>query len=290
MRNAQRIQQAYKPNKLVRPFVKWVGGKRQLMGDIKQLLPKKKYATYYEPFVGGGAVLWNQQPSDAVISDYNFELINLYCVIKTDPDALINALEKHKNDEDYFYEIRQQDRTPDYAKLSNIKRAARIIFLNKTCFNGLYRVNNSGEFNAPYGRYVNPNIVDKITIMAVSNYLNKNNVKILEGDFQAAVTEAKAGDFVYFDPPYDPVSNSASFTGYTKGGFDRGEQQRLKDVCDHLNSKRVKFMLSNSATEFIQELYDENDYNITFIRAKRAINSNGNDRGEVAEVLIRNYV
>lgn len=276
----------------MRPFVKWVGGKRQLMSDIERLLPKKKYVTYYEPFVGGGAVLWNQQPRDAVISDYNFELINLYCVIKTNPDALIKVLEKHKNknDEDYFYAVRQLDRAPDYSELSNIERAARIIYLNKTCFNGLYRVNNSGEFNAPYGRYTNPNIVDKITIKAVSNYLNKNNVQILEGDFQSAVTEAKSGDFVYFDPPYDPVSSSASFTGYTKGGFDREEQQRLKDVCDHLNSKGVKFLLSNSATIFIQDLYDEDDYNITFIRAKRAINSNGNDRGEVAEVLIRNYV
>jgi len=280
-------QNIYQKNKLVRPFLKWVGGKRQLMSDIKGVIPQQ-VSTYYEPFVGGGAVLFNLQHSQAVISDCNAELINVYRVIKNKPEELILDLAKHKNTSDYFYEMRQKDREPEvYAIMSDVEKASRIIFLNKTCFNGLYRVNNSGEFNSPFGRYTNPKFEDKTTIRAVSKYLNQNDVLILNGDFQSAVTEAEKGDFVYFDPPYDPVSSSASFTGYAKGGFDRSEQERLKEVCDHLNSRGVKFLVSNSATKFIKELYS--NYPIGIVRAKRAINSNGSDRGEVAEVLIRNY-
>ena len=279
--------EVYRQSALVKPVIKWVGGKRQLISDIKRNMPKT-VNKYFEPFFGGGAVLFNFQFRNAAISDNNAELINLYRVIKDKPEALLNDLSTHLNEEEYFYKIRSIDRNADeWAKQSDVQRASRFIFLNKTCFNGLYRVNNSGEFNAPFGRYKNPRIRDHVTINSVSKYLNACEVNILHGDYQSAVTDAVAGDFVYFDPPYDPVSPSSNFTGYTSGGFDRTEQIRLKDVCDHLHKRGVNFLLSNSSTDFIYELYAQ--YKIDVIRARRAINSNGSDRGEVAEVLVRNY-
>lgn len=277
-------------NLLVKPVVKWVGGKRQLMSDIKRHLPEN-FNSYYEPFIGGGAVLFNIQPSKAFISDTNAELINLYRVIRDTPQELLKDLQTHLNEEEYFYDLRSKDRNEDiWNRMTEIQRASRLIFLNKTCFNGLYRVNNSGEFNAPFGRYKNPRIADDVTINAVSKYFNSSDTKILHGDYQAAVTTAQKGDFVYFDPPYDPVSQSANFTGYTSGGFDRTEQTRLKEVCDHLTKKNVHILVSNSATDFIKTLYSSNKYKVSEIKARRAINSNGKDRGEVAEVLISNNV
>ena len=252
-----------KKNKLVAPVVKWVGGKRQLLPEIKKYSPKK-FNTYFEPFVGGGAVLFELQPKQAVINDINKELINLYSVIQN------NVEEPQK-----------------YNKLTGIDRAARILYLNKTCYNGLYRVNSMGEFNSPFGSYKNPNIVNEITLRAVHKYFNESNIKFLNGDFEKTVKNAKRDDFVYFDPPYAPISKTSNFTGYNESGFGENEQIRLKELCDTLNKKGVKFLLSNSDCEFIRELYK--DYNIVTIKAKRAINSNGNDRGAVSEVLIRNY-
>lgn len=278
-----------KKNKIVlaAPVLKWVGGKRQLMNEIVKLLPKT-YTTYYEPFIGGGAVLFELQPNKAVINDVNGELINLYNVIKYDVELLIEDLRKHENTPEYFYEIRERDRDRnEYEKLSEVEKASRIVYLNKTCFNGLFRVNKAGEFNSPFGKYKNPNIVDEVTLRAVSKYFNKADIKILNGDFESSLKGIRKGSFVYLDPPYDPVSNSANFTGYDKGGFNRDEQIRLKKLCDKLNKRGVKFLLSNSATEFIKDLYK--DYDITVVKAKRAINSNGNARGEVDEVLVRNY-
>lgn len=274
-------------NKLVAPFVKWVGGKRQLLSEIEKYLPSK-FSTYYEPFIGGGALLFHLQPKNAIINDSNAELINLYTVIKENPLALIEDLRKHKNEADYFYEVRSLDRNRDkFSTLTNVERASRIIFLNKTCYNGLFRVNSAGEFNTPFGRYKNPNIVNEITIKAVSLYLNKANISIMNGDFEQALQNVSKGDFVYLDPPYDPLSNSSSFTGYTQGGFDRTEQERLKDVCDQLNAKKAKFLLSNSYTNLILNLYQ--DYNINEIKAIRSINSDAEKRGQISEVLIRNY-
>lgn len=271
----------------IAPFVKWVGGKRQLLNEISKHLPDS-FSTYYEPFIGGGALLFHLQPQKAVINDYNLELINLYNVIKQSPEELINDLKKHKNDKEYFYTIREIDRNVrNYAKLNNIERASRIIFLNKTCFNGLFRVNNSGEFNSPFGKYKNPNIADEITIRAVSDYLNKNNIRILNSDYADSLSNIKKGAFVYFDPPYDPVSDSSNFTGYTKNGFNKDEQKRLKDICDKLNKKGIKFLLSNSSTDYIRDLYK--NYKIITIKAKRSINSKSNGRGDVEEVLIKNY-
>jgi len=274
-------------NKLVAPVVKWAGGKRQILDEITKYIPDE-FSTYYEPFLGGGAVLFELQPEKAVVNDINQELMNIYQVIKENVDELIEDLKKHKNEREYFYKIRELDRDKErYSRLSRVERASRFIYLNKTCYNGLFRVNKSGEFNAPFGNYKNPNIVNENTLRAVSEYFNRANIIFTCQDFEAALQSAEKGDFVYLDPPYDPVSETASFTEYDKGGFDRGEQIRLKKVCDKLNEKGIKFLLSNSATDFIMDLYK--DYKIKIIKAKRAINSKPDRRGDVDEVLVMNY-
>jgi DNA adenine methylase len=277
-----------KSNKLVAPFLKWVGGKRQLMPRIIEHLPKNiKEYKYIEPFIGGGAVLFDLQPKNAIINDFNEELINVYNVIKNNHDELIADLKKHKNEAEYFYEIRGLDRKGEFQELTEIQRASRIIFLNKTCFNGLYRVNNAGEFNSPFGRYKNPNIVNEPTLKAVNKFLNNNNIEIKSGDYSEVLKRTDKKCFVYLDPPYYPISESSSFTGYVQGGWNVFDQIDLKTACDELNKKGVKFLLSNSSAEFIKDLYK--DYKTTIVRANRAINSNGADRGEVEEVLISNY-
>ena len=273
-----------KNNKLVAPFLKWVGGKRQLMPSIVDHLPENiKDYKYIEPFIGGGAVFFNLQPKNAVINDYNEELINVYQVIKDNLDDLIIDLKKHKNEAEYFYSIRSLDRNGEFKKLSAVKRASRLIFLNKTCFNGLYRVNNAGEFNSPFGRYKNPNIVNEPTLKAVNKFLNNNNVEINSGDYSEILKQTDKKCFVYLDPPYHPISESSNFTGYVQGGWNMYDQIDLKTACDELHKKGVKFLLSNSSADFIKDLYK--DYKITIVKANRAINSNGADRGEVDEVL-----
>ena len=277
-----------KNNKLVAPFLKWVGGKRQLMPTIVEHLPENiKDYKYIEPFIGGGAVLFNLQPKNAIINDFNEELINVYQVIKNNLDELIIDLKKHKNEADYFYSIRSLDTNGEFKKLTAVKSASRIIFLNKTCFNGLYRVNNAGEFNSPFGRYKNPNIVNEPTLKAVNKFLNNNNIEINSGDYSEILKQADKKCFVYLDPPYHPISESSNFTGYVQGGWNIYDQIDLKTACDELHKRGVKFLLSNSSADFIKDLYK--DYKITIVKANRAINSNGADRGEVDEVLIRNY-
>lgn len=273
---------------LVTPFLKWVGGKRQLIPSIVDLLPKNiKELNYVEPFIGGGAVLFHLQPKNAVINDFNEELVNVYNVIKNNLAELIIDLKKHDNNADYFYEIRGLDRTEKFKDLTLIQRASRIIYLNKTCFNGLYRVNNAGEFNAPFGRYKNPNIVNEPTLKAVNKYLNNNNVVIRSGDYANILEELDNRSFVYLDPPYHPISESSNFTGYIQGGWNIFDQTRLRDACNDLNEKGIKFLLSNSSSPQIRDLYKK--YTIVTVKANRAINSNGTERGEVDEVLIRNY-
>lgn len=271
----------------MKPVLKWVGGKTQLLEHIRERIPTD-FDTYYEPFVGGGAVLLDLSPKKAVVNDVNKELINLYTVIKDSPEALIKTLQKHKNTPEFFYAMRSKDRNPkSYKRLSPVTKASRIIYLNKTCFNGLFRVNSRGELNAPFGYYKNPTIFDATNIREVSEYFNQNLVTFMNEDFEKVVSSAKAGDFVYFDPPYDPISSSASFTGYSANGFSRVDQYRLKKCCDMLNEKGVKFLLSNSATNFILDLYK--DYHIDKVSARRAINCKGNKRQCVQEVLVRNY-
>lgn len=273
-------------NKLIAPFLKWVGGKRQIMPAIVERMPKK-IINYYEPFVGGGAVLFHLEPQKAVINDFNAELINTYKVVKNNLSELVDDLKKHKNEENYFYQLRLLDRTEEYKKLTDVQKASRIIYLNKTCFNGLYRVNNSGEFNSPFGKYKNPNIVNEPTLKAVNSFLNSNEIKLLNSDYEDCLKNTDKNSFVYLDPPYHPISESSNFTGYVQGGWDIYDQVRLKNTCDQLNAKGVKFLQSNSAADLIKDLYK--DYKITIIKANRSINSDGEKRGEVDEVLIRNY-
>jgi DNA adenine methylase len=276
-------------NPLVKPFVKWAGGKRQLVPTIlANHLPKNyNLQTYYEPFVGGGALLFSLQPKKAVINDSNAELINCYKIIKNSLDELIEDLKNHKNDEYYYYDIRDWDREKSFQSKTEVQRASRIIFLNKTCYNGLFRVNSQGQFNVPFGKYKNPNILDIAVLKAVNKYLNENQFIILNSDFQQALKDAKRGDFIYLDPPYDPTSETASFTGYDVNGFNKQEQRRLKEVFDDLNSRGCNILLSNAYTEFIQDLYK--DYPHTKISATRAINCNGKKRGKVDEILVKNY-
>jgi len=270
----------------LQPVVKWAGGKRQLLSEIKPLIPKE-YGKYCEPFIGGGAVLFSEKPDNAIVNDSNFELINLYETIRDNVEELIAELGTHKNEAEHFYSVREWDRSEEYRKRTAVEKAARLLFLNKTCYNGLYRVNNAGEFNSPFGRYKNPNIVNDIALRAMSKYFNKSNITILNGDFENVLSKLERDDFVYIDPPYDVVSLTSSFTGYTENGFGKESQKRLRAFCGALNDREIKFMLSNSDTQFIRELYEE--FTIHAIQAKRSINSRANGRGNVNEVLVTNY-
>ena len=275
-------------SKQLKPILKWVGGKRQLLAEICENHLPQQYNTYYEPFLGGGALLFALQPNPAIINDINTELMNCYQVVRDFPDELIIELKKHKNEEEYYYEIRSWDRSEDYQNRSVIQLASRTIFLNKAGYNGLYRVNCQGQFNVPMGKYKNLCLFESENLRAVSRYLNSNEVKLLNLDFEEAVKDAHKGDFIYFDPPYDTSSNTAGFTGYNQKGFNKDEQERLKLVCDQLNRKGCKFLLSNACTNFIADLYK--DYNQTKVLARRAINSNAQKRGKVEEILIKNYL
>lgn len=290
-KHAARQRHLFKRNDFVQPFLKWAGGKRQLLSDIRQYIPKE-YGIYFEPFVGAGAVLFDIQPHKARINDANEELINCYNAIKADPEGVTLLAQEHqsKNSEKYFYRIRSLDREASFKERSSIERAARIIYLNKTCYNGLFRVNSQGQFNVPYGNYQDPQVVDALVIRAVSRYLNEAQIGISNGDFEDAVSgAATAGDFVYFDPPYDPLSDTSSFTGYNLSSFDKPHQEQLKRVCDNLTERGCKVLLSNSDTLFIRDLYsDRTRYTIKSVVANRSINSVPTKRGKVSELLIYN--
>ena|SRR5690554_1434580 len=274
----------------IKPFVKWAGGKTQLLDKIKELMPKE-YGTYYEPFLGGGAVFLNLTPNKAVVADYNSELASAYSSFKNSNDyqTMITELIKHEanHNEDYYYKVREMDRDENYSKLPNPIKAARLIYLNKACFNGLYRVNSKGYFNVPSGKKevvkaYQPELFDDL-----HEYLRSSNITILSGDFEKAVESAKKGDFVYFDPPYDTFDEQNNFTTYTKDSFGKEEQIRLSNVFKELDKKGVYLMLSNHNTDFITELYK--GFNIEIVHARRAINSKGSGRGNVEEVIITNY-
>lgn len=275
-----------KKNPWVMPVLKWVGGKRQLLTELQSRMPKH-FTTYYEPFVGGGALFFDRQPTKAVLNDSNSELINVYEQIRDAVDDLIEALKQMRNIPEEYYRIRRKDRDGSLERMTPVERAARIIYLNKTCYNGLFRVNSHGEFNSPFGFYRKPNIVNETVLRAVSKYLSVAEIKFTCGDYSKALERIHKGAFVYLDPPYDPVSNSASFTGYTQGGFDAEEQERLCCICKQLNDKGVSFMLSNSDTKRIHSLYK--DFKIETVQARRNVNSDGAGRGEVSEVIVRNY-
>jgi DNA adenine methylase len=284
-----KLNSKYKHNPLAQPFLKWAGGKRQLLSIICNYIPKS-YNHYYEPFIGAGAVFLSLQSKKATINDLNSELINCYQVIKTDPEELFLLCQEHKrrNSKEYFYSLRDLDRTENFKELPPIERAARIIYLNKTCFNGLFRVNSHGQFNVPYGDYINPTIIDHTVLVAVSTYLNQNNVTILEGDYVHSVASATKKSFIYFDPPYHPLSATSSFTGYAMDGFGEAQQIKLKLLCDELDAKGCQILLSNSNAPLIRELYEDPRYEIVEVQATRAINSVGAKRGKISELLIYN--
>lgn len=272
-----------------KPLVKWAGGKRQLLSQFRELglYPSgfdDANSRYFEPFVGGGAVFFDLQPKNATISDLNSELITTYLVIRDNVEPLIESLKKHIYDKDYFLKIRAMNPT----EMSEIDVASRFIYLNRTCFNGMYRVNSKGQFNVPFGRYKNPVICDEDNLRAVSRALK--DVKILNVDYKSAVSEAKAGDFVYFDPPYYPISSTSSFTSYTKEGFAEKEQIELRDTFAELSNRGCYLMLSNSDAAFICNIYGElKNVTITTVSAGRAINSKATARGKITELVITNY-
>ena len=272
-----------------KPFVKWAGGKRQIIDKLKEYAPDE-FNTYYEPFIGGGALLFELSPKKAVINDYNEELMNVFRCIKDEQKytKMCNELNRYEvnHSEEFYYEMRSKDKDKaKYNKMPDYKKAARTIYLNKACFNGLYRVNKNNEFNVPFGKKTKVNTYDGQNLGIIHSYLNFNEVTIQSIDFEESVKNAKPGDFIYFDPPYDSETNT--FNDYTENGFGKEEQVRLARVYKELADKGCYVMLSNHNTTLIKELYK--DYNIHLIEAKRNINSNGKKRGKVEEVIITNY-
>jgi DNA adenine methylase len=273
-----------------KPFVKWVGGKRQLLAQFRRLnlYPPEKFdiktGRYFEPFVGGGAVFFDLLPEKGFLSDLNNELVITYNVIKNNVNELIKSLKKHKTDKEYFLKVRAQDTNA----LTDVSVASRFIFLNRTCFNGLYRVNSKGGFNVPYGKHTNPLICDEINLRKVSKALQ--SIEIKHQDYKTVLKKAKKGDFIYFDPPYYPVSKTSSFTSYTKEAFLDKEQTELRDTFLQLHKRGCFVMLSNSDTPFINNIYSGfKGVRISKIEAGRSINSKGSGRGKITEVLITNY-
>ena len=265
-----------------KPFIKWAGGKSQLLPQMSAFFPPKtQIGRYFEPFLGGGAVFFYLQHPKSYLSDTNRNLIEVYEVVKDNVEDLIKVLKKHKNEREYFYEVRSQKP----ADLSPTGRAARLIFLNKTCFNGLYRENSRGEFNVPFGRYKNPAICDEEGLRSAS--LALKNAKVSRNEFHSVLSHAKATDFIYFDPPYHPLNRTSSFTSYTAGGFGEAEQRELANVYKVLADRGCFVMLSNSDTPLIRELYK--DFCINEIQASRAINSKAEGRGKITELLVINY-
>lgn len=266
------------------PILKWVGGKRQLLHEIYKYIPKK-FNRYFEPFVGGGALFFSLYPQYSRITDLNPELINTYKVIKDKPSELITTLVQYPNTKEFFLEIRALDRNPAlYNTISDVGRAARFIYLNKTAYNGLYRVNQKGQCNAPYGYYTKPNICNEERIYAASRALQSTDIEC--ESFECCIKYTNYGDFVYFDPPYQPLNTTANFTNYTSLGFTEQDQIRLRDLCNILHTQGVKWLVSNSDTPFIRQLYG--GYKTHTVLAKRSINSKGDKRGEITELLIHN--
>jgi len=294
----QRVQNEKVPERLStvpvtrspRPFVKWAGGKGQLLQQLKQYFPRS-FSTYREPFLGGGAVFFSLVESrprfNAVLSDVNVELINAYDVVKNRVQELINELLFHEAryklaPKQHYYRVRDEEPSDD------VERAARLIFLNRTCYNGLYRVNKAGRFNVPFGRYKNPTICDRENLLAVSQVLRWSNAKLLAADYRQATKDAENGDFVYFDPPYQPVSATANFTSYTNSGFSFNDQLQLGDWFKELDKRSCRILLSNSAMEEVRKIYAE--YRIQEVEAVHAISCKAERRKGHSELVITNYV
>jgi DNA adenine methylase len=273
---------------MIIPLVHYVGGKRQLLPELKKYMPKE-YNNYYEIFLGGGALLFDLKPKKAFVNDLNKELINLYMTVKNYPNELIHELgQGYFNTEKDYYRIREWDRSDKWPiHFQPWEIAARTLYLNRNCFNGLYRVNSKNQFNVPYGKHKNEFSFDMTIITDVSKYFNDNDINITNADFEIAVKDAKEGDFIYQDPPYDPVSNTSDFTSYTKEGFTKNDQIRLRNCFKELTDRGCYCMASNAGTDFIKELYKE--FHIVDVEATRVLNCKGDKRGKVSEVLIMNY-
>ena len=271
----------------VRPFLKWVGGKTQLLGQFSRFLPPRgSYSKYLEPFVGSGAVFFHLRPDEAHLADNNEELVNCYKQIQGHVEAVIEVLRSHKrfHSKRYYYKVRSLQPK----ELSFVERAARLIYLNKTCFNGLYRVNSRGGFNVPMGRYRNPPILDEHILQAVHSALKGAGLYCME--FWKFCDEfAEKGDFVYFDPPYFPLSKTANFTSYTAGAFKEEDQLRLRDIFEKLGRRGCFLMLSNSDTSFIRSAYKKYRKTTFKVSARRSINSSAKKRGPISELVILNY-
>jgi len=268
---------------LPRPFLKWAGGKSKLIQQYLTYLPStNNYKNYYEPFLGGGAVFFHILPSNAILTDINAELITTYRCVRDNVEELICLLKQHENkhSRDYYYNVRANPGKSD------LEKAARLIYLNKTCFNGLYRVNSQNKFNVPLGKYKNPNICPQDLLFAASEALSR--AEIQQADFTEVLNHATSSeDFVYFDPPYYPISKTSYFTSYTSYSFEENQQIQLRDIFVKLSERGVKLMLSNSDCEFIRNLYS--GFNIYTISAARAINSNAKKRGKINEILVTSY-
>lgn len=267
------------------PILKWAGGKRQLLPEILGLFPSKyQDLTYHEPFVGSGAVFFKINPKKGSINDINPDLINLFKIVRDKPEKLIQKASEYPYNKDVYYMLR--DRFNE-EKLSDLERASLFLYFNKTGFNGLYRVNSKGKFNVPFGRYTNPTIVPETKIRQASRLLK--DINILNTDFTYIVDYANEGDLCYFDPPYEPVSETAYFTSYSPDGFDLNEQIRLCDTCVKLHDKGVYFVLSNSHVKQIVDMYSEHKgFTLKVVEARRSINSNADKRGPVKEILVTN--
>jgi len=263
-----------------RPFLKWAGGKAQLLDQLAPLFPAK-FGRYFEPFLGGGAVFFSFRPERARLTDVNSELIACYRAVRDEPSAVVTALSAHHYDKDHFYEVREQN--PE--QLTSAERAARTIFLNKAAFNGLYRVNSRGLFNVPFGRHRNPTICDPGNLAACSAALQIAELEV--ADFSSVLAHARAGDFVYFDPPYAPVSDTADFTAYAAGGFTWARQEQLAATFRELGARGVRAALSNSDVPALRQLYA--DQRIETVAALRRINSNAGRRGKLSEIVVLNY-
>ena len=267
-----------------RPFLKWAGGKRRLLDQYAEHFPlSSTIGRYFEPFIGSAAVFFHLQPAEACLADVNRNLVEVYRVVQQDVEGLIRSLRTHKNEHAYYYQVRAQDP----AELNQAQRAARLLFLNRTCYNGLYRENQKGQFNVPFGRYDNPTICDETRLRRASRALQ--GVELTVGDFEEVVAPAGPGDFVYFDPPYVPLSDTSNFTAYNRYGFDLGDQRRLADVIGQLTRRGCRVMLSNSSAPLVYELYERPEYRLVPIQARRSINSKAERRGPVRELLILNY-
>ena len=279
-----------KPLARLKPFTKWTGGKRQLLFELRENMPQH-YGTYFEPFIGGGALFFDVMPTKAVINDYNSNLIHTYTQIRDDVDNLIEHLKIHQNNnsKEYYLDLRSADRDGRLELMSDTEKAARLLYMLRVNFNGIYRVNSKDQFNVPYGRHKNPKIVDTDLLHNISEYLKNNDITILNVDFKTAVNNVKPGDFVYFDPPYVPVSETSSFTAYTNEGFGYQEQVRLRDVFVELDERGAFVMLSNSSVPIVHELYKDYKKNTLIVGATRMVNAKASGRGKVPEVLIKNY-